>query len=69
MLTMARKKKPKPVSPKWAKSFTALQERLAASNDEMAEKFGVGVRTYLSWKYGERNPSPTGAKLLEILSK
>ena len=39
------------------------------TKDEMAAKFGVATRTYLSWKYGERNPSPTVAALFDLLAK
>lgn len=66
MWTMA--KQPKPVSPKWAKRLIALQTALGLDNDAMADKFGVGVRTYRSWKYGERNPSPTAVKLIDLFT-
>jgi DNA-binding transcriptional regulator YiaG len=59
----------KPVDPKWAKKFAAAQKRLRLTNAEMAEKLGVGVRTYLSWKYRERNPSKTAVKLLGIVAR
>jgi len=71
MATMAKRKPkaPKPVDPKWAGKFSALQTKLGLSPDEMAAKFGVATRTYLSWKYGERNPSPTVAALFDLLAK
>lgn len=63
------KKKPEPEPRQtWAQLFAALQDRMGLDNEAMAEQFGVGERTYLSWKYGERNPSKTAIKLYQLLA-
>jgi DNA-binding transcriptional regulator YiaG len=59
----------KPVDPKWSKKFADAQAKLGLTNAEMAEKLGVGVRTYLSWKYRERNPSKTAVELLKFVAR
>ncbi len=59
----------KPVDPKHAARIIAVQLAFGDTNDQLAERFGVGVRTLLSWKYKERNPSKTALKLLDQLAK
>jgi DNA-binding transcriptional regulator YiaG len=59
----------KAVDPKWSERMTALQAKLGFTPKQMADKFGVEERTYLSWKYRERNPSKTAVKLLEMFEK
>lgn len=63
------KKKPKPVDEKRAEKLAALQSALGLTNEQMAEQFGVGLRTYLSWKYRERNLSKPAVKIMELLAR
>lgn len=57
----------KAVDPTHAARLKAAQEALALDNERMADKFGVGLRTFVSWKYGERNMSKPALKILEQL--
>lgn len=57
------------VNPKHSERLKKLQSRLDATDAEMAKRFGIGVRTYLSWKYRERNPSKTALTLLRLFEK
>ena len=59
----------KEVDPRYSKRITALQESLGLDNETLAAKFGVGTRTFISWKYKERNPSKTAIRLLEMFEK
>jgi DNA-binding transcriptional regulator YiaG len=59
----------KKVDPIHSERLKALQAKLDKSDEDMAEKFGVPVRTYVSWKYKERNPSKTALTLLGIFWK
>ena len=57
------------VDPEWSRRLTALQAALALDNAGMAAKFGVPLRTYRSWVWGERNMGSTAEKLLEMMER
>lgn len=52
-----------------AKKFKKYQERLGLKNHEMAKALGVGVRTVIHWRVGDRKvPGPVWI-LLAIYSR
>lgn len=57
---------PMEVNAKHAERLKALQAKLDKTDAEMADKFGVSARAYISWKYRERNPSKSALKLLDL---
>ena len=59
MLVMAKRKSP------WPARLRSIQSDL--SNQAMADKLGVSIRTYLSWKYGVRLPSGPSIQLIKRL--
>jgi len=65
--TMANEKKK--VDPRHSKRLLALQEKFGLTDEQMADKFGVEFRTYISWKYKERNPSKSALVLLGMFEQ
>lgn len=57
------------VNPEHSRRLKALQAKLDLTDEQMAEKFGVSARAYVSWKYRERNPSKAALTLLGIFEK
>ena len=68
---MAKKKPKKAARPMranpWPKRLKALQQRLDLSNDEMASRLGIKARTWMAWKYGERQPQSGSITLIRHL--
>ncbi len=58
-LRMAKKR----ASP-WPARLKKLQDRLGYTNAQMADLIGVNLRSWVAWKYGERNPSKSAARLI-----
>jgi hypothetical protein len=57
------------INEKTIELLKSLQAKLDLDDERMAEKFGVKERTYISWKYRERNPSKSALVLLAMLCK
>lgn len=47
--------------------FAALRARLAFTHDQAAQYLGVPVPTYKKWESGEREPSASVLRLLDVL--
>lgn len=58
--------KKEPANP-WPKRLKGWQERLEKSNDEMAALLDIPSRTWIAWKYGERQPSRVAKTLIQML--
>jgi DNA-binding transcriptional regulator YiaG len=65
MLVMAKKRK-RSTSP-WIARLKALQERLRLKGPAIADRLGVSIDTYKSWRYGRNIPSGAAQRLIELL--
>ncbi len=53
----------------WAERLRVQRDDRKLSNDDLAALLGVSIRTIHSWLYGERTPSPSGQKLIQLLEE
>jgi len=65
MPKMAAKKTKKRTA--FQQHLAKIQEDLGLSNEEMSRRLRISLRLYISWKYGERNPSQAGLALVSFL--
>jgi DNA-binding transcriptional regulator YiaG len=55
----------KPVT-SWSERLKALRVRLDLTQAQMAERFGVPTRTWISWENAQRVPSRSSQRLLVL---